>query len=185
MKKTFLYLGLVAVCSICPSEVRLVKNHIYNWTGTKLRVRCSKIMADKQPVIERFELPSSGSNTINIFPETSGYVEITDSYFCDELMPENTVLTDSQIKNQNIYQQFRIIYSWLKSSNILTLKMQKAHEDDILQKVPVVDLPSAEPSNSQKADSGSIPNVRFFATLLTAKGALESCFYFRQEPDEA
>jgi hypothetical protein len=185
VKKTCLYLGLLAVCSVCPSEVRMVKNHIYNWTGTKLRVRCSKIMADKQPVIERFELPSSGSNTINIFPDTSGYVEITDSFFCDERMSENTVLTDSQIKNQNIYQQFRIIYSWLKSSNILTLKMQKAHEDDILQKVPVVDLPSAEPSNSQKTDSGSVPNARFFATLLSAEGALESCFYFRREQDEA
>ena len=181
----FLLLGLLGACSVSPSEVRMVKNHIYNWTGTNLRVRCAKIMANNKSVIERFDLPRSGSNTINIFANTSGYVEITDSFFCDEKMPENTVLTDSQIKNENLYQQFRVIYSWHKSSNIITLKMQKAHEDDILEKVVVNDLPLSEQPNSQQINNPSIQNVHFFATLLSTAGALESCFYFRREQDEA
>jgi hypothetical protein len=184
VKETVLFIGLLGVCTICPSEVCMVKNHIYNWTGTKLRVRSSKIMADKQPVIEWFELPSSGSKTITTFPDTSGYVEITDSFFCDERMPENTILTDSQKKNQNIYQQFRIIYSWLKSTNTLTLKIQKAHEDDIVEKVAVVDLPSPELPNGKQIDNHPIQNAPFFATLLSAEGGLESCFYFRREQDE-
>lgn len=180
MKKIVLVLGLLILWSglIRPSEVPVIKNHIFNWTGAKLRVRCTKMVALKNLLVEQFELRSSGSNTINIFPNTCGYIEITDSFFCDEKIPNSTVLTDSQKKNENIYHQFRITYSWFNSSNAISLKMQKAHQDDILEKVKINDLPFSEQEQPNQS-------ARFFITLLSAEGAIESTFYFRREEEEA
>lgn len=171
----FIALGIWATV-VQSSEVTFVKNHIYNWTSTRLRMRCTQ-MAHNNRIADTYALPRLDSNTITIFPNTMGHIEFTVDFFDDEEEETTIMLSDAEKQVAGLVGKFRIVYSWLHSEKI-SFKMKRPFEDDICEEVIVADLPTQEKDNQNRA--------RFLATVLSGEGARESSFYFsRNSEDES